>query len=255
MDYEVVLQEYKVLEKSLKEKTSIVSKVQKALAKEMEKGDLRSFSKDILTIQDTSVNISQILKEMQELIDGFDTKSYFENGSFAQQMLSLCEENQVDVIGDFPNYEMFPYKVRFDVENQDLYMDRKKVSCMRPMNFVQKVKLGREKLVKVSFNASKFASELANAYDLALIKLGKKDYTDIYLQTLYKFLVPMSRFRKDYDQQSFAFDLARLYSEGSLELKDGRKFQFGPSRNNNKAIRILDNEGREQFLATIRFYQ
>ena len=65
----------------------------------------------------------------------------------------------------------------------------------------------------------------------------------------------MSRFRKDYDQQSFAFDLSRLYASGIDETKNGRKFQFGPSRLNNKAIRILDQNGQEVFLATIRFFE
>lgn len=65
----------------------------------------------------------------------------------------------------------------------------------------------------------------------------------------------MSRFRKDYDKQSFAFDLARLYSSGVEETKNGKKFQFGPSRNNEKAFRILDKDGKQQFLATIRFYE
>ena len=65
----------------------------------------------------------------------------------------------------------------------------------------------------------------------------------------------MSRFRKDYDQQSFAFDLARLYISGIEETKNGKKFQFGPTRVGQKAIRILGRDGKEQFLATIRFYE
>ena len=65
----------------------------------------------------------------------------------------------------------------------------------------------------------------------------------------------MSRFRKDYDQQSFAFDLARLYGSDLEAAKDGRKLQFGPSRNIGRAIRILDKEGNEQYLATIRFFE
>ena len=104
------------------------------------------------------------------------------------------------------------------------------------------------------FNALTFVSELSDAYDMAVLKLKKHPESDIYLTSLYKFLAPMSRFRKDYDQQNFAFDLARLYISGIEETKNGRRFQFGPSRNGNKAIRILDKEGREQFLATIRFY-
>ena len=93
-------------------------------------------------------------------------------------------------------------------------------------------------------------------YDLAVLKLKKGPEADIYLKSLHKFLAPMSRFRKDYDQQSFAFDLARLYADHSVETtKNGRRFQFGPSRDIAKSIRILDENGQEQFLATIRFYQ
>ena len=58
---------------------------------------------------------------------------------------------------------------------------------------------------------------------------------------------------KEYDQQSFAFDLARLYTSGIEETKNGRRFQFGPSRKPEQAIRILDKDGIEQFLSTICF--
>ena len=192
---------------------------------------------------------------MLESVNAFDTKEYFEQGEFAEQMLAFCKEKGVDVQGEFPIYEMFPYRVRLDAENQDIYLDRKKIQCMRPKSFVELVKKGQDKLNKAPFNAAGFVNELADAYDLAVLKLNKHQGADIYLTSLYKFLAPMSRFRKDYDQQSFAFDLARLYISDVEETKNGRKFQFGPSRNNGRAIRILDQEGKEQFLATIRFYE
>ena len=100
---------------------------------------------------------------------------------------------------------------------------------MRPQSFVDTVKAGQEKLNKASFNAATFVNELSDAYDLALLKMGKQVGYDMYLKSLYKFLAPMSRFRKEYDQQSFAFDLARLYTSGIEETKNGRRFQFGPS--------------------------
>ena len=175
--------------------------------------------------------------------------------AFGQLLRRAVAEKGVDVRGEFPVYEMFPYKVRLDAENQDIYLDRKKVQCMRPKSFVEQVKAGQDKLNRANFNAQTFVNELSDAYDTAILKLKKQPGADIYLNSLYKLLAPMSRFRKDYDQQSFAFDLARLYAEGAVETKNGRKFQFGPSRNNGKAIRILDQEGKEQFLATIRFYE
>ena len=109
--------------------------------------------------------------------------------------------------------------------------------------------------MKAGFNAQAFANELADAYDLALLKMRKQPEADLYLSSLYKYLVPMGRFRRDYDQQSFAFDLARLYCSDAKTTKNGRCYQFGPSRKNNKVVRILDGEGKEMFLSTVCFYE
>lgn len=254
MNYEELYQNYQILEKEWKDKINILSKSQKSIGKNMEDGDLKSVAKDMETMRTASEEQARIGGEIQQLTEAFDTREYLEEGAYAEQMLAYCGENGVDVNGEFPVYEMFPYKVRFDVENQDIYLDRKKLQCMRPLSFVRKVKGGQDKLFRASFNAQSFANELADAYDLLVLKQKKQADGDLYLLNLYKILAPMGRYRKDYDQQSYAFDLARLYSSDIKESKDGRQFQFGPSRNNNKAIRILDTDGREQFLATIRFY-
>ena len=255
LDYEVLYEQVQLFEKSWKDKASLAAKLQKGISKELASGDLKGVARDVDASKSVHGEIGCLLDALQQAIGDFDAKAYLEGGSFTEQLLTLCQQHGVDVVGTFPNFEMFPYKVRVDVENQDLFLDRKKLSCVRPESFVQTVKQGREKLMKASFNAGQFANELASAYDLAVMKHEKKDDADIYLNTLYKFLVPMSRARKEYDLQSYAFDLARLYLSDPIETKDGRSYQFGPSRNNNKAIRILDGEGREQFLATIRFYR
>lgn len=254
MDYETLYQTYQKLEKELKDKLTAIQKLQKSISKNMEIGDLKAFQKDIAALEEAASEQKRIFTEMKETVDTFDMRAYLEQGDFAGQMLEICKEQQVDVNGDFPSYEMFPYRVKFDTENQDIQIDRKKMHCMRPQYFVKKIKAGQEKLLKASFNASAFANELAEAYDLAILKQKKEAGKDFLLANLYKFLAPMGRFRKEYDQQSYAFDLARLYSSGIEETKEGRIFQFGPVRKNEKAIRILDKNGKEQFLSTIRFF-
>lgn len=255
MNYEAFYQEVQPQQKSVKDGLASLQKLFKAVSRELEGGDVKNLAKDLETMAQTAAAFSESVGAMKASVDGFDAKGYFESGEFAEQMLAACAEKGVDVRGEFPVYEMFPYRIRLDVENQDIYMDRKKVQCMRPESFADIVKNGQEKLNKASFNAAAFASELADAYDLAVLKLNRQKQSDIYLMNLYKILAPMSRFRKDYDQQSFAFDLARLYISGIEETKNGRKFQFGPSRVGGKSIRILDMEGKEQFLATIRFFE
>ena len=255
MNYEELYSDMLKQEKLIKDRLSGLQKFFKAISREAEGGDIKNLTQDLDSMAEAAETLLDTIKEMKATADGFDARAYFESGEFTEQMLEACKEKNVDVRGEFPVYEMFPYKVRVDAENQDVYLDRKKVQCMRPQKFVETVKSGQEKLNKASFNALTFVSELADAYDLAVMKMDKRKEADIYLTSLYKYLAPMSRFRKDYDQQSFAFDLARLYASEVEETKNGKKFQFGPSRNNNKAIRILDKDGQEQFLATIRFYE
>lgn len=254
MDYENLYQELQQDVKEVKDQLASLQKLFKAVSRETENGDIKSLTRDLSAMSEAAACISESLNSMKDSVDTFDTKEYFESGQFAEQMLAVCRETQVDVRGEAPVYEMFPYRVRLDQENQEIWLDRKKVQCMRPQSLVRMIKNGQDKLHKAPFNALTFVNELADAYDLAVVKLKKRPESDIYLTSIYKLLAPMSRFRKDYDQHSFAFDLARLYMSDVEQTKNGKRFQFGPSRNNGKAIRILDKEGQEQFLATIRFF-
>lgn len=259
-DYEELSKQMLPMEKDLREKISALQKQFKSLSKNFAQGDLKSWVRDISAMRSLLQEQETLLASMQEQVDNFEIRAYVENGDFAEQMLAYCDNLGVDVKGDFPSYEMFPFRVRVDVENLDLYLDRKRVQCLRPSAFVQVVKTNRDKLLRASFDPRTFIKELAAAYDLALLKQnqGKSQSAsaaDIYLKNLYNYLTPMRRFRREYDQQSFAFDLARLYSSDLHNTDDGRQFQFGPSRNINRAIRILDQDGREQYLATIRFFE
>ena len=55
-------------------------------------------------------------------------------------------------------------------------------------------------------------------------------------------------------KNKLSYFLLRIEFPGIEETKNGRKFQFGPTRDQNKSIRILDQNGNEQFLATICFF-
>jgi hypothetical protein len=258
-DYEDLFKQMGLVEKELKDKINTQQKLYKSLSKNMAKGDLKSWTKDLGAMRANLKEQEVLMEGMQTQVDDFGIRAYVENGDFAEQLLACCDRLEVDVKGEFPTYEMFPFRVRVDAENLDLYLDRKRVQCLRPLAFVQDVKASRDKLLKAAFDPRSFVRELAAAYDLMLLKQSQgqapaSKIGDIYLKNLYTLLTPMRRFRKDYDLQSFAFDLARLYAEDLRSTEDGRQFQFGPSRNINKAIRILDQDGREQYLATIRFF-
>ena len=262
MDYEELYRQMLVYEKDLKDKLAGALKTYKSLIRDSEKGELKNLSRELALLRAHIGDFENIIAGYAGLIEGFDVKEYMENGDFAMQMTLFCEQMSVDIKGEYPSYEIFPYKVRIESETQELFVDRKKTQSVRPRYFVESIKKSQDKLNKAAFNVTAFLGELADAYDLALLrkekseKAGKniKRQYDILLKDLYTILTPMQRFRKDYDMQSYAFDLARLYNSDINETRDGRMFEFGSSRNASKLIRILDKDNREQFLGTIRFY-
>jgi hypothetical protein len=259
MDYEDFYGEYEATVNSLREQLSAQQKLLKRICKNVENGDLKPTAKDLASASAAAEECVRLTSEVAEKIAGVDMGAYLESGDFARQLVDLCGENGVNIKGEGASYEIFPYRLRIDSQNAEVQVNGRKAIGLRPRAVAAELAKGRARLLAAAFNPAQYASELASAYDVALLATSKgkpvtKD-SDIYLTTLYKFLTPMRRFRREYDVQAYAFDLARLYAAESNESADGRRFQFGPSRNNNKAIRIVDESGNEQFLATIRFYR
>ncbi|MDR1965089.1 MAG: hypothetical protein LBQ36_00140 [Synergistaceae bacterium] len=259
MDYEDFYAEYDVIANALKEQLSSQQRLLKRICKNVEAGDLKSTARDLASAASAASESVRLASDVAEKIGSFDTADYLRSGDFAKQLVALCTENEINIRGEGASYEVFPYRLKIDPQNEELLINGRKAVGLRPRAVAAYLAKGRARLLSAAFNPAQYATELAGAYDLALLasRPGKPvaPDADIYLTALYKFLTPMRRFRREYDVQAYAFDLARLYEAESNESADGRRFQFGPSRNNSKAIRIVDSAGNEQFLATIRFYR
>ena len=128
MNYEELYQSLQPDQKVLKDSLASLQKLFKATSREAEGGDVKSLLRDLNVMKEAAGQLAATLESYEGIVGGFDTKAYFEGGEFAEQMLTICQEEGVDVRGDFPVYEMFPYRVKVDTENQDLYLDRKKYS-------------------------------------------------------------------------------------------------------------------------------
>ena len=261
-DYELFYKDIQALEKSIKDKLQQMQRSFRNITKDSATGDIKKLEKNTSEMQMLITELSNLSNEISQTISSFDSIGYFESGDFTRQMVEYCKQFGVDVKGESPTYEIFPFKVRIDAENQDLYVNRKKVSCQRPLHFTREIKNNVEKYTKSGFNLERFIQELAAAYDLSETVRNSKSpsprlETDMALKDLYAYMAPTQKARRDYDLQNFAYDLSRLYasySSGLKEAKDGRKFEFGSTRQTGKLIRIIDSNGVERFLGTIRFY-
>jgi hypothetical protein len=257
MDYEQYHSEAQTYYKELKEKTDVQLRIVKKIEKSISDGDINALPKLFILLRDATQARDEVLKNLEELTNSFNGQEYMSSGDFSAQMVDYCKQLGVDVQGSFPTYDMFPCKVTINHETQDVLVDRKRFQCLRPSKLVNNIKAEISKLSKASFNSQLFGKELAAAYDLAIIKGSRNKplavNASIYAQTLYDIMTPMRRHKKEYTRNNFAYDLARLYAEDNIVLDDGRVLRFDTVRDMKKSIRILDRNGSEQFITTIRF--
>ena len=255
--YEEFLAELQPAGKQLKDSSASVARLQKALQKNQETGNLAEMRKTLDALSESVSQLRCAVDAVSAALEGFDTRSYFAGGDFSRELLDACREKGIDVKGEKGVYEMFPYKVRVlgDGEHPgEVYIDRKKLPSFRPSYVAETIRAGQAKLYAAPFKDTAFMSELAEAYETACLKSGARVGSTQALNKIYRCLAPTARARKDYDLQAYAFDLARLYEAGpeSWVTKSGARYTFGTSRDGASGIRVLSRTGVESYISTLR---
>lgn len=257
LNYEEFYGELQPVLKSLKDNAGAANRLQKAIQKDTESGNLVNLKKNIDALKDTAALLQEAIADASQMADAFDTQAYFSGGDFAKQLIQACDKIGVDVKGERGIYEMFPYKVRIvgDEEHDgEVYINRKKLPSFRPSYVAGYIHAGQEKLFKAKFNETAFMNELSEAYETACLKSGSRIGSTQKLDKIYKALAPTSRARKEYDKQAFAFDLARIYEAGpeTWMTKTGERYYFGTSRDGKSGYRVLGSTGIETFINTLK---
>lgn len=255
-NYEFLLTELAPLSKGVRDTANTAVRLQKALQKNTDSGNLTEARKVLAMLKETIAQLHERTDALQAEIDAFDGQEYFVSGDFTRQLLEACEQKEINVKGEKGVYEMFPYKVRIlgDSEHPaEVYMDRKKIPSYRPEFVAETIRMGQAKLNREKFNAASFMEELAAAYEITCLRDGKKIGSTETLSKIYKNLALMARARKEYDMQAFAFDLSRLYEEGTeaWRTKAGTGYDFGTSREGS-GIRVVSRSGVESYISTLR---
>ena len=180
MDYESFFSDYTPHAKEMKDAAALVAKLQKLVDKDIAKGDTKAAAKDMAALREAIENASASAQALEESISSFDSKDYFTSGEFACQLVTHFAQLGVDIVGDAPVYEVFPYKLRIDAENQDIYLNRTKFSTSRPSYIADLVK---DKRVE---GISDIREESDRDGMRIVIELRKDANAQVVLNTLYK---------------------------------------------------------------------
>ena len=117
-NYEDFLDKQKPFNKSVKDSATAIVNAQKRVQKNVETGNLTEAKKQLNLLRDTIAQLSAQAEALQTEIESFDTQDYFVSGDFTRQLLESCKTKEIDVKGEKGVYEMFPYKIRINGDDE-----------------------------------------------------------------------------------------------------------------------------------------
>ncbi|HHW40247.1 MAG TPA: hypothetical protein GXX19_03710 [Syntrophomonadaceae bacterium] len=228
------------------------------LEQALRNGDLEQAQRVIGWLEATLAKQQEMLLSLKEKLPGFDVAAYLRE-EFEGGFLTACQAQGLKVTGSFPAYEVFPFRVRVYPERGTIEVNEKVLRLLRPRALAGYLKAARDRLYRESFNAGRFIGALARAYDTILaVRRAEQGIdlppgTDVPLHDIYEQLTILPSHKRQYPRNMFAFDLHRLFLADAFTTSDGRRLEFGDTRQRGKAIVIYDAQGREHRFGSLRF--
>jgi hypothetical protein len=225
------------------------------LPKAAQAGDLRTVE---ATLRDMDgLRVADPLATAQAALGGFDYRAYLQEG-FAAHFAEACREAGIPLEGHFPNYLVFPFPVRVDVESLSVVINRTRVGTLRPSALAAAINAERDRLERSPFNAEDFLGALYRMWERLNLEQGArhglKVQQPVPLKKAYAELLPFRRWRRDYPETFFAFDVQRLLTSGITEY-NGHRCQLERGRSAGGALRLVDRQGQERLISTVHFVE
>jgi len=245
--------EYRELLERAKQSSAQLGRLKRAFRE----GDIEQAERILERLKVISEKQQNTATGLREKLLAYDVTAYLRE-DFHESFVTACQEEDLPITGNFPMYEVFPFRVRIYPERQLIEVDSRQLHLLRPRALCDYLKHARNQLYRERFNAVSFLDALARAYDniLALrhVSYGsvQKDL-DVPLLELYQHLTPLPAQRRAYSRNMFAFDLHRLFVADAFTASDGRKLVLGAVKNQRHALLVYDNHGRHWFFGSARF--
>lgn len=256
---EVFLDEFLRQERGTFNDTALrIVAVSKKVEDNLRTGDIQAAESYIHQVKEVVGPLTQSAERLGQQIRNFDQMEYL-HSTFPTEFHEACKKEDIYLEGTFPRYEVFPFRVEVIPDKNLVLVNETKVRSLRPSVLAKAIKKEKETLEKAPFNVQNFLYALLRCYDLLVVerraKTGVKDDVSISLKEIYKNLTLLLPWRKHYPIRLFAFDLYRLLKAKAgqhIEI-DERTMKLGSVRDRRKAIRVVDETGREQLYGGIQF--
>ena len=221
------------------------------------KSNLESYNLELsqLSINKTSGNsyLSEKIHNISEYIGSTEYKNDLE---------SSLKNLSIPFIGEFPEYDIPPYKFSISKENMEarLFFGRKseKITSMNPEIISNWVNIKYKKITGKKFDINIFMKELFDAYQyINKITFRNKDTIwgkAIKLTELYGLLTIKRSTKQEYPKQFYQYELGLLKENLNLSF-NGYGFEFGFAKDISKAIAIIDSKGKVNYVSSLTIHK
>jgi hypothetical protein len=145
-----------------------------------------------------------------------------------------------------------------DAENPSVIINRRRVGTLRASALVAAIRAERERLERSPFNVTEFLGALFTVWDNLNAQQSVKNNVRVRqpqpLKQVYREMVPFARWRREYPESLFAFDVQRLLLSNEL-IYNGWKCDLERGRMGANALRLIDHEGQERLIASVNFIE
>lgn len=228
------------------------------LMKLVEADDISDVLKVVAQLKRNSASINPVLSSIADKAEEFDFKGICEEGDYPSMFESACKEYNLEIVGRFPSYEIFPIKVEFMIEDLCVEINGKKYRELHSRYLAETIKKERDKLINAPFNAREFCHILERYYNLLKTQIIQErklenDVISVSLKSIYGLFTPLPAMRRTYTINMFAFDIYRLLDAQDKGIITKYRIELGSARNIRSAIRIVGQNGHSDYYGSLRF--
>lgn len=227
------------------------------LERTLRDGDLEQAERALGWLEATLGKQRETVARLKDKLPTYDVSSYLRE-EFHAGFLAACQEQDLQVTGSFPAYEVFPFKVRVYPDRRVIEVNDRQVRLLRPRALAAYLKAAKNRLYREKFNPVAFLDALAAVYD-TMLAVRRAAYgpvqedLDVSLLEVYERLTPLPAQRRAYPRNMFAFDLHRLFVTDTFTTSDGRRLVLGAVRPRGRALLVYDAQGRDWRYGSLRF--
>ena len=221
------------------------------------KSNLDSYNLELTQLSINSTSGNDFLSEKIQ-----DISKYIGSAEYINDLESALKNLSIPFIGEFPEYDIPPYKFSISKENMEarLFFGRKseKTTSMNPEIISNWVNIKYKKITGKKFDINVFMKELFDAYQyINKITFRNKDTIwgkAIKLTELYGLLTIKRSTKQEYPKQFYQYELGLLKENLNLSF-NGHRFEFGFAKDISKAIAIIDSKGIVSYVSSLTIYK